>query len=205
MIFHKMDLNTKEILEAASTKWNFINFQPGLVGGHCIGVDPYYLIYKANLMGYQSQIMTAGRRVNDGMSSFIVQEVMKSVVKKHPSERIRIGVMGVTFKENCEDIRNSKVFDIIRELEEYGVEVLAYDPLADPTDVERSYDVQLSPIEDFEDFHTIIIALAHEEFRKEFDVTELQSRLKKGYDHVFDLKGLYANEWERIGMHSWML
>ena len=132
MIFDKMGIDTRAVLDAAGTKWNFLKFHPGLVGGHCIGVDPYYLTYRAQQLGYDSQVIMAGRKLNDGMGKYIAETTVKNLIKANKQIKgAKVAVFGVTFKENCPDVRNSKVIDIIRELKEYGIEVITYDPIAD--------------------------------------------------------------------------
>src|SRR5438132_7763837 len=149
IIFERMGLDTSEVLKAASTKWNFLPFKPGLVGGHCIGVDPYYLTHKAELMGYHPEVILAGRRINDGMGSHIARKTVQQMI--HAGRNIkgaRVNVLGLTFKENCPDIRNSKVVDIIRELHDFGVEIFVHDPIADPGDARDEYDLRLRAWED---------------------------------------------------------
>lgn len=165
LIFDKMNIDTLEVLKAAGTKWNFLPFKPGLVGGHCIGVDPYYLTHKAEEIGYHSQVILAGRKINDNMGAFVANKVVKLMIKKGIAvNQAKVLVLGITFKENCPDIRNSKVIDIIRELFDFGVSVSVYDPMADASEVHHEYGVPLSS--DLEnDYDAVILAVAHEAFQ----------------------------------------
>ena len=192
IIFHKLGIDTKSVLEAAGTKWNFLKFYPGLVGGHCIGVDPYYLTYKAQQVGYHSQVILSGRRINDGMGKYIADEAMKLLVKniKRPLEDINCYILGATFKENCPDARNSKVFDIYNELKEFGVNPKVIDHVTTKEEVKHIYGVDLFE-GTIENADIIIIAVAHEEFK------ELKQNI---YDRYFagkskkiliDVKGIY--------------
>ena len=189
VIFNKMGIDTLEVLEAAGTKWNFLPFRPGLVGGHCIGVDPYYLTHKAQEIGYNPEIILAGRRLNDNMGAYVSGQVVKLMIKK--GQRIagsKALVLGITFKENCPDIRNSRVIDIIQELEEFGVEVSTYDSWAEPKEVKAEYGIDLLSSDDLkaaEDFDAIILAVSHDNF-KDLDIRSLTN------DHsiVYDVKGV---------------
>ncbi len=191
VIFNKLDIDTTEVLEAASTKWNFLQFKPGLVGGHCIGVDPYYLAHKALEVGYNPQILLAGRRLNDDMGSFIAFNVIKEMVKKGfriPGSNVL--VMGITFKENCPDIRNSKVIGLINELKEFGCNVEVYDPWANPTEVREKYNLKIIPYLNGNKYDAVVAAVAHDEIRKVNVKT-----LKNGHDAViYDVKGIYPRE-----------
>ena len=169
VIFNKLGIDTNAVLEAAGTKWNFLKFKPGLVGGHCIGVDPYYLTHKAQEVGYNPEIILAGRRLNDNMGIYVANQVIKLMIKKgHKIEGAKVLVLGITFKENCPDIRNSKVIDVIRELEEFGCNVDVYDPWADKEEVKREYNLEL--IENgqlkMENYNGIVLAVAHKEFEQ---------------------------------------
>ena len=166
MIFSRMGLDTQEVLEAAGTKWNFLPFRPGLVGGHCIGVDPYYLTHKSQEVGYHPEMILAGRRINDNMGIYVASRVVRLMVKKGISmPDARILVMGITFKENCPDVRNTKVVDVIEELENYGTRVDVYDPWASPAEVKHEYGVKvLSELPAPGQYDGIVIAVAHEEF-----------------------------------------
>lgn len=165
MIFNRLNINTNEVLEAASTKWNFLNFKPGLVGGHCIGVDPYYLTHKAEEVGYHPQVILAGRRINDGMSSYIAQQTVKLIVKKGLTlQNGKILILGLTFKENCPDLRNSKVFDLIYALEDYGIQIDVYDPFIRSESGQKFNFKCLESLPKQNIYHGIILAVAHDEF-----------------------------------------
>ena len=167
MLFHTMDIDTHEVLEAAGSKWNFLPFKPGLVGGHCIGVDPYYLTHKAIMHGYHPEIILAGRRINDGMGQYVAAQTIKQLSKLGADvSKARVGIFGLTFKENCSDVRNTKVIDIYRELLDYGVDVSIHDPLADPHHVFEEYGVMLKPWDQMNHFSAIILAVAHQDYRK---------------------------------------
>ncbi len=186
-IFNRMGIDTRAVLEAASTKWNFLPFSPGLVGGHCIGVDPYYLAQKAQEYGYHPEIILAGRRLNDGMGSYVVSRVVKLMIRKGlPVKGGKALILGITFKENCPDIRNTRVVDIYHELTGYGMEVTIYDPWADPEEVEREYSLlsrrELPPDDHFE---AVILAVAHHEFRK----TDL-GKYRGPRTVIYDVKGI---------------
>ncbi len=166
IIFNKMGVDTKAVLEAAATKWNFLNFFPGLVGGHCIGVDPYYLTYKAEQLGYHSQIILSGRRINDDMGKYVAENTVKKMIKANKQiNGSTVAIFGVTFKENCPDVRNTKVVDVIRELEEYGIQVKVVDPVADVADLVHEYGISVFKQEDVKNVDAIIFAVAHEEFK----------------------------------------
>ena len=165
IIFNKLGIDTKSVLEAAGTKWNFLNFFPGLVGGHCIGVDPYYLTYKAEEMGYHSQIILSGRRINDDMGRYVAENVVKNLIKADIAVKTdSVAILGFTFKENCPDTRNTKVIDIVKELREYGIEPVIVDETADAQEAERLYGVKLAGREAVKDLDALVIAVAHEEF-----------------------------------------
>ena len=186
LIFDKLNIDTLEVLEAAGTKWNFLPFRPGLVGGHCIGVDPYYLAYKAKEVGYHPQIILAGRRTNDEMGIFVANKVVKLLI--HKGRKVKGSkalVLGITFKENCPDIRNSRVIDVIEELQDFGIEVDVYDPWADKEEVKKEYNIELLQNKpNFADYDSIVLAVAHEQF-KELDYSTIpQSSV------VFDIKGV---------------
>lgn len=166
IIFNKMEIDTKAVLEAAGTKWNFLNFSPGLVGGHCIGVDPYYLTYKAEQMGYHSQIILSGRKINDDMGKYVAESTVKKMIKANKQiNGAKVAIFGVTFKENCPDVRNTKVVDVIKELEEYGVDVRVVDPAADKEDLWREYRINLCEVEDIKEMDAVIFAVPHDEFK----------------------------------------
>lgn len=165
-IFDAMNLDTLTVLKAASTKWNFLNFSPGLVGGHCIGVDPYYLIYKAKLLGYNSQIMLAGRNINDSMGKYIAEKTIKLLINTGIQIKgSTVAILGITFKENCPDTRNSKVINIIKSLEEYGVNVITTDPLADKKEVLSQYNISLTDLNNIKNVDAIILAVAHDYYK----------------------------------------
>ena len=192
MIFNKMDINTYEVLEAAGTKWNFLKFYPGLVGGHCIGVDPYYLTYKSMKFGHHAQIINAGRGINDGMGAYVARQVTLKLSAEFPNlKECRVLVMGATFKENVSDIRNSKVADVIDELKEFGVSVDVVDPYASPEEIKEEYNFELSP-EIKGRYHGIVVAVNHKEY------ASLEESWFQGITHpgaVFaDLKGIYRGK-----------
>ncbi|MBD5523049.1 MAG: nucleotide sugar dehydrogenase [Lachnospiraceae bacterium] len=167
MIFHKMDIDTRAVLDAAGTKWNFLKFMPGLVGGHCIGVDPYYLTYKAEELGYHSQIILSGRRINDDMGKYVAESLVKNLIKADiPVKHARVAILGFTFKENCPDTRNTKVIDIYKELGEYGIDPIVVDPAADAEEAKRLYGIAFRSMEEVKDMDAVIIAVAHDDFLK---------------------------------------
>ncbi len=200
LIFNKMKINTYEVLRAAGTKWNFLNFYPGLVGGHCIGVDPYYLTFKANELGHFAQVITAGRSVNDGMSRFVASELVKKVIRtgKNLSDS-RFLVMGITFKENVSDIRNSKVADVIYELQTYGIQPEVVDPFADPEEVKKEYDLQLSQ-EISGRYDAIILSVAHEPYASLSSEFFHEHLAEDGV--LFDVKGIYQSLQEQLNYLS---
>ncbi len=190
LIFERMGIDTQDVLEAAGTKWNFLPFRPGLVGGHCIGVDPYYLTHKAESLGYHPEIILAGRRLNDNMGAHVANRVVKLMIQKgHRIQGAKVLVLGITFKENCPDIRNSHVVDVIRELEEFGCQLAVYDPWADPDEVRHEYGLELIAGEPAGDYDAVVLAVAHEKF-KGLDLTGLGR--KNGV--VFDIKACLARE-----------
>ncbi|NQZ55967.1 MAG: nucleotide sugar dehydrogenase [Lentisphaeraceae bacterium] len=167
LIFNKLGIDTQEVLEAAGTKWNFLPFRPGLVGGHCIGVDPYYLTFKAQEVGYHPEIILAGRRINDGMGSYVAKQVVKLMIKEgYKVAGAKVLILGITFKENCPDIRNSRVIDVIDELQEFSCDVIVHDPWADKAEVKQEYGIDLLTKKQLENesFDAIVLAVAHEEF-----------------------------------------
>lgn len=193
IIFNKMGIDTKSVLEAAGTKWNFLKFQPGLVGGHCIGVDPYYLTYKAEELGYHSQIILSGRRINDDMGRYVAEAVVKNLIKADiPVKGAKVAILGFTFKENCPDTRNTKVIDIYRELGEYGITPVVVDPAADAKEAARLYGITFEKTEDIKDMDAVIVAVAHREFL-DFDKDKISSFFHPGHaKKVFmDIKGLF--------------
>jgi UDP-N-acetyl-D-glucosamine/UDP-N-acetyl-D-galactosamine dehydrogenase len=191
IIFHKMNINTFDVLEAAGTKWNFLKFYPGLVGGHCIGVDPYYLTFKANELGHFAQVITSGRSVNDGMSKFIANELVKGILKSGKNTlHAKVLVMGITFKENVTDIRNSKVADLINELQSFGIEVDVIDPIASYDEVKHEYSIELEK-EPKGKYDSVILAVAHNEYLKLQEADFGKLLVDDGI--FFDVKGLYRN------------
>lgn len=167
MVFDRMGIDTKEVIEAMNTKWNALGFYPGLVGGHCIGVDPYYFIYQAEKLGYHSQIILAGRKINDGMGEFVADAVIKKLILADKVvKKAKVVILGITFKENCPDTRNSKVIDIIKRLKEYGNEPIVYDPLADKNDAKEEYGIELVDMKDIKDVDCLVFAVAHDEFKQ---------------------------------------
>lgn len=206
IIFNKMGIDTKSVLEAAGTKWNFLKFYPGLVGGHCIGVDPYYLTYKAEMLGYHSQVILAGRRINDGMGKYVAENCVKSLIAADkPVKGARVAILGFTFKENCPDTRNSKVMDIVAELREYGIEPLIADPQADAAEAERLYGIRFTPMEDIRGADAVILAVAHAEFAT-FSMEEMDKLYGTGSKVLLDIKGLLDRDaYERAGYRYWRL
>lgn len=166
IIFNKMGIDTKSVLEAAGTKWNFLNFQPGLVGGHCIGVDPYYLTYKAEQLGYHSQIILSGRRINDDMGKYVAENLVKNLIKADiPVKSAKVAILGFTFKENCPDTRNTKIIDIYNELKEYGITAMVTDDNADADEAKRLYGIEFTPMCDIKECDAVILAVAHESYK----------------------------------------
>lgn len=194
IIFAKMDINTKEVLDTAATKWNFMRFEPGLVGGHCIGVDPYYLTYKAQMIGYHPEVILAGRRINDSMSRFVAEKTVKLLIKKHHRVKdANIIVLGATFKENCSDIRNSKVFDLISSLREYGCNIYLHDPIASSNEIYDEYGVNLVQWNSLpKEVEAIILAVPHREYL-EMSSIDLK-RLLRSDGVVIDIKSKLSDE-----------
>ena len=206
IIFNKMGIDTLEVLEAAGTKWNFLNFYPGLVGGHCIGVDPYYLTYRAEQLGWHSQIIAAGRRINDGIGKYIVDNVIKKLVQADINiKHARVAILGFTFKENCPDVRNTKVIDIVRELREYDVHPVIAAPSADKAEAKRLYDVDIANMDDIHDMDMVIVAVAHDNFKK-LKIADISNLYSGESGILFDLKGIYdLNEYLGKGYIVWRL
>lgn len=209
IIFNRMGIDTRSVLAAAGTKWNFLKFYPGLVGGHCIGVDPYYLTYRAEQLGWHSQIIAAGRRINDDMARYVAENIIKSLIKADISvKNARVGIMGITFKENCPDVRNSKIVDIIRELKDYSVVPLVADPEADAADVERLFSLELVPLSELKDLDVLVCAVAHDTFKKLSlaDIDKLYAADKAKKKIIVDLKGIYnRQEYLANGYIYWRL
>ena len=206
IIFNKLGIDTQAVLRAASTKWNFLQFTPGLVGGHCIGVDPYYLTYKAEQIGYHSQIILAGRKINDDMGKYVAENTLKQLIKADRQIKgCNVLVMGITFKENCPDIRNSKVIDIIKELKEYGIEIKVVDPLAEGSEVQKEYGIKLSKLEDITDMDAVIFAVPHEKF-KSISLKDLKKIYKDDKLVLIDIKGMFdKKEAEDLNYLYWRL
>ena len=184
LIFHRIGIDTLEVLQAAGTKWNFLPFRPGLVGGHCIGVDPYYLTHKAETLGYHPQVILAGRRINDGMGKYIAEQTVKQMIQSGVSVKgAHVNVLGLTFKENCPDLRNSKVIDVIRELESYGCTVHVHDPVAESREAEHEYGVKLVPWEHLPKANAIVAAVAHKEFT-DHSIDQMLTKLSNGGVYV---------------------
>lgn len=205
IIFNKLNIDTSAVLEAAGTKWNFLPFKPGLVGGHCIGVDPYYLTHKANMSGVHPEVILAGRRINDNMGKYVAEQTIKQItrLKKHV-HGAKVGILGLTFKENCSDIRNTKVIDIIQELNHYHVNIVLHDPRANAEDAKNEYDLNLSSWDDFKQLDAIILAVAHDEYLNDF-TAEIPARLNDP-KLIIDVKGvLNHGKLKHQQVHLWRL
>ncbi len=206
VIFNKMGIDTLSVLRAAGTKWNFLKFFPGLVGGHCIGVDPYYLTYKAEMLGYHSQVILAGRRINDSMGAYVAESCVKNLIAadKH-IKGARVAILGFTFKENCPDTRNTKVFDIVKELREYGIEPIISDPIADAQEAERLYGLCFSDKDALHDLDAVILAVSHDVFA-ELQQADLDAMYAEGPKVLMDIKGvLNRKDYEDAGYCYWRL
>lgn len=206
IIFHKMGIDTKEVLEAAGTKWNFLNFQPGLVGGHCIGVDPYYLTHKAEQLGYHSEIILSGRRINDDMGKYVAENIVKGLIKQDKTiKNSKVSILGFAFKENCQDTRNTKVIDIIRELQEYGVQVTVVDDIADIDEAKNLYDINIIQLEDMEKSDAIVVCVQHDIFMN-LTSAWYDKFYKDSKKLLFDLKGMYEKkQFVDAGYYYWRL
>ncbi|MBB3223195.1 UDP-N-acetyl-D-galactosamine dehydrogenase [Massilia umbonata] len=205
IIFEKIGIDTTEVLRAAGTKWNFLNFRPGLVGGHCIGVDPYYLTYKAEMLGYHPQVILAGRRINDGMGKYIAEQTIKQMIASGSYIKgARVNVLGLTFKEDCADLRNSKVGDVINELKSFGVEVFVHDPHADPDEAMHEYGVRLLGWNELPRADAIVAAVAHREL-KALTAEDLCKKLVKGGCFMDVKSGYDKAELEQAGLQVWRL
>lgn len=206
IIFHKMGIDTKSVMEAAGTKWNFLKFQPGLVGGHCIGVDPYYLTHKAAQLGYHSQVILAGRRINDDMGRYVAENVVKLLIKAGKSiKKSNVAILGFAFKENCQDTRNTKVIDIINELREYGIEPVVTDDVADKAEAERLYGINLVSMENVTGMDAIVVCVKHKIY-EELDQNSIGKMYAKNTRLLFDLKGIFdKKEYEDNGYRYWRL
>jgi nucleotide sugar dehydrogenase len=193
IIFNKMGIDTKSVLSAAGTKWNFLKFQPGLVGGHCIGVDPYYLTYKAEQLGYHSQIILSGRRINDDMGKYVAENLVKNLIKADiPVKSAKVAILGFTFKENCPDTRNTKVIDIYKELQEYGITPMVVDPAADAAEAKRLYGITFNTMEDIKEMDAVIVAVSHKQFLT-LDKEKISSLYSKAHAKkvLVDIKGIF--------------
>lgn len=205
IIFDRMNIDTLEVLEAAGTKWNFLNFRPGLVGGHCIGVDPFYLTMKSEMLGYHPEVILAGRRINETMGRFVATSLIKTMISQNMAILgSRVTVLGMSFKENVSDIRNSKVASLIREVEEFGLEVQVCDPLVDPEEVRREYGIDVKSYCDLKPADVVIYAVSHDEFVQE-GWTIAKRQLKLGRGIVIDLKGMLDRAMKPEEVHLWRL
>lgn len=208
IIFHKMGIDTKEVLAAAGTKWNFLKFMPGLVGGHCIGVDPYYLTYKAEQLGYHSQIILSGRRINDDMGKYVAESLVKNLIATDiPVKNAKVAIMGFTFKENCPDTRNTKVIDIYNELLEYGITPIVVDPAADAAEAERLYGITFEDESKLKNMDAVIFAVAHEEFAK-YDKASISAMFSPEHKIkvLMDIKGVFdKKEYDTEDFIYWRL
>lgn len=205
IIFNMMGIRTVDVLEAAGTKWNFLPFRPGLVGGHCIGVDPYYLTTKAEELGYHPQIISAGRRINDGMGKYIAEQTVKMMIRNGITVLgSRVGVFGLTFKENVRDMRNSRVPDIIRELREYGVEVLVHDPIGDHEEAIRGYGVELCELDQLVGLNAIVLAVAHKQYL-DMNISSWVSRIEEGKGVIIDVKSIFKPDLILENIKYWSL
>lgn len=206
IIFNKMGIDTRSVLKAAGTKWNFLPFYPGLVGGHCIGVDPYYLTYKAEMLGYHSQIILAGRRINDDMGKYVAENCVKRLIAADKAIKgARVAILGFTFKENCPDTRNTKIIDIANELKEYGIDPIITDPVADAEEAAKLYGVQFSDMDRIANMDAVILAVAHTAF-SDLTMCDLDAMFGIGTKVLLDIKGLLdRKEYEAAGYSYWRL
>ena len=206
IIFNKMGIDTQAVLKAAGTKWNFLNFYPGLVGGHCIGVDPYYLTYRAEMLGYHSQIILAGRRINDDMGKYVAENVVKNLIAADKAvKNAKVAILGFTFKENCPDTRNTKIIDIVNELKEYGITPVIADPEADAAEAKHLYGIEFVDMSSIKDMDAVILAVAHDEF-KSLSMEDIAKLFGEGQKVLLDIKGLLnRKEYEAAGYSYWRL
>lgn len=206
IIFNKMGIDTKSVLTAAGTKWNFLNFHPGLVGGHCIGIDPYYLTYKAEMLGYHSQVILSGRRINDDMGKYVAENCVKLLIAADKSvKNAQVAILGFTFKENCPDTRNTKVIDIVKELREYGVTPIVADPRADVEEVRKLHGIRLMGMDEIEKMDAVILTVAHEEFAA-LKMEDVDRLFGEGGKLLLDVKGLLdRKKYEAAGYRYWRL
>ena len=206
IIFNKMGIDTKSVLEAAGTKWNFLKFFPGLVGGHCIGVDPYYLTYKAEMMGYHSQVILAGRRINDDMGKYVAENVVKNLISADKAvKNARVAILGFTFKENCPDTRNTRIIDIVNELKEYGITPVIADPEADKEEAKHLYGIDFVDMNTIENMDAVVLAVAHDSFSS-LSMADMDKFFGEGQKVLLDIKGLLdRKEYESAGYSYWRL
>ncbi|SCG83248.1 UDP-N-acetyl-D-galactosamine dehydrogenase [Proteiniborus sp. DW1] len=207
IMMNNLGIDSKSVIETAATKWNFLKFVPGLVGGHCIGVDPYYLTYLSEKKGYMSQVILPCRRLNEHMSEYVVENTVKSLIKSGAVVKgARVGVLGLSFKENCSDIRNTKVMDIISKLKDFGIEVLVYDPVVDRDRVKREYDIELCDFDELVNINALLIAVAHDDFTR-YDIVELKKRFSPDYTPILlDIKRIFERKTiEEYGFIYWGL
>ncbi len=205
LIFHRLGIDTLEVLQAAGTKWNFLPFRPGLVGGHCIGVDPYYLTYKAEMIGYHPQVILAGRRINDGMGKYVAEQTVKQMIQAgHQVKDAHVNVLGLTFKEDCPDLRNSKVIDLIAELKSFGCKVHVHDPIGDPDQARHEYGLTLTPWEQLPKASAIVAAVAHRQFRDR-SLDEIATRLAPGGVYIDVKSQVDAGALRARGYSVWRL
>lgn len=205
LIFDRLGIDTKNVLEAAGSKWNFLKFFPGLVGGHCIGVDPYYLTYKAQSEGYHPEVILAGRRINDNMGKFVVEKTIKMMIlASQPVKGARVGILGLTFKEDCPDLRNTRIMDIINELKSYECQILVHDPMADPEDAKAYYNVELKPWEELTELGALILAVPHDWYRNK-PLKSFTDKLKS-MGALIDVKSMLdADQVKQAGIPFWRL
>lgn len=207
MVFDRMGIDTKEVVEAMNTKWNALRFTPGLVGGHCIGVDPYYFVYEAERLGYHSQIVLSGRKINDGMGKFIADKIIKKLIQSDVVVRkAKVSILGITFKENCPDTRNTKVFDVIQELRTYGIEPVVVDPVADPSEVKHEYGITLGSMDDIKNSDALVFAVAHQDF-KAMNLNQIKTLFKNPNELILiDVKSMFnLKELKNSNFKYWRL
>lgn len=206
VLFDRLNIDTLDVLEAAGSKWNFVPFRPGLVGGHCIGVDPYYLTYKAEQVGYHPQIILAGRRINDNMAGYAARNTVKMMLRTGmDAPRCKVGVLGITFKENCPDIRNSKVVDLVRELQAWGMDVIVTDPIANAEEVKHEYGLALGTVDECHPVDALIVAVGHNSYRA-LNATQLRSYCRHASPVLTDIKSLYdRDELTKVGFTVYRL
>lgn len=206
IIFNKMNIDTKSVLKAAGTKWNFLDFYPGLVGGHCIGVDPYYLTFKAEELGYHSQIILSGRRINDDMGRYVAENCVKNLIAADKTVKgAKVAILGFSFKENCPDTRNTRIIDIVSELNAYGIDPIIVDPVADGDEAKRLYAIELASMEELRKVDAVILAVAHDQF-KDISIEQMSSLFADGKKVLIDIKGIMdRSEYENAKYRYWRL